>query len=207
MKNYLFPFLTSVILVLSGILNAQGNQEENKNNLFVIDDQTTISFSIPEDRYFYSNSVDENTNLLDLRDITFSVLKDISSFKAYEFYIQRIRLENITKEVKNISVISGLNHMKSQFFLISKGNYKSFLNDPGGFNSNFLSSINPKKTESHNIELRNFTFQINPGETVDLYYKFQMPNKTHFYANSLQFYHAEQFQENMAWSCTHSKSN
>ena len=85
MKNYLFPFLTSVILVLSGILNAQGNQEENKNNLFVIDDQTTISFSIPEDRYFYSNSVDENTNLLDLRDIIFSVLKDISSFKAYNF--------------------------------------------------------------------------------------------------------------------------
>ena len=75
MKNYLFPFLTSVILVLSGILNAQGNQEEYKNNLFVIDDQTTISFSIPEDRYFYSNSVDENTNLLDLRDITFFNIK------------------------------------------------------------------------------------------------------------------------------------
>ena len=196
MKNYLFPFFTSVILVLSGVINAQGNQEESKNNLFVIDDQTTISFSIPEDRYFYSNSVDENTNLLDLRDITFSMLKNISSFKAYEFYIQRIRLENITKEVKNISVISGLNHMKSQFFLISKGSYESFLNDPGGFNSNFLSSINPKKTESQNIRLRNFTFQIKPGESVDLYYKFQMPNKTHFYANSLQFYHAEQFQEN-----------
>ena len=71
MKNYLFPFLTSVILVLSGILNAQGNQEENKNNLFVIDDQTTISFLIPEDKYLYSKSVNENTNLLDLNNINF----------------------------------------------------------------------------------------------------------------------------------------
>ena len=75
MKNYLFPFLTSVILGSQVFLNAQGNQEENKNNLFVIDDQTTISFSIPEDRYFYSNSVDENTNLLDLRDINFFNIK------------------------------------------------------------------------------------------------------------------------------------
>ena len=86
MKNYLFPFLTSVILVLSGILNAQGNQEENKNNLFVIDDQTTISFSIPEDRYFYSKSVNENTNLLDLRDINFYVqYKMISISKHINF--------------------------------------------------------------------------------------------------------------------------
>ena len=45
MKNYLFSFLTSVTLVLSGVLYAQGSLEENKNNLFIIDDQTTISFS------------------------------------------------------------------------------------------------------------------------------------------------------------------
>ncbi len=44
MKNYLFSFLISFTLVLSGVLYAQGSQEENKNNLFVIDDQTTISF-------------------------------------------------------------------------------------------------------------------------------------------------------------------
>ena len=46
-------------------------------------------FSIPEDRYFYSKSVNENTNLLDLRDINFSVLKDFSSFEAYQFYIKK----------------------------------------------------------------------------------------------------------------------
>ena len=89
MKNYLFPFLTSVILVLSGILNAQGNQEENKNNLFVIDDQTTISFLIPEDRYLYSKSVNENTNLLDLNNINFLKYRDDFDFESYQFYIKR----------------------------------------------------------------------------------------------------------------------
>ena len=70
--------------MFSGILNAQGNQEEYKNNLFVIDDQTTISFSIPEDRYFYSNSVDENTNLLDLRDINFFRAKRHFEFQSIQ---------------------------------------------------------------------------------------------------------------------------
>ena len=88
MKNYLFPFLTSVILVLSGILNAQGNQEENKNNLFVIDDQTTISFLIPEDKYLYSKSVNENTNLLDLNNINFLQYRDDFDFESYQFYIK-----------------------------------------------------------------------------------------------------------------------
>lgn len=71
MKNYLFSFLTSVTLVLSGVLYAQGSLEENKNNPFIIDDQTTISFSIPEDRYLYSKSVNENISLLDLNNINF----------------------------------------------------------------------------------------------------------------------------------------
>ena len=61
--------------MLSGVLYAQDSQDENKNNLFVIDDQTTISFFIPEDRYFYSKSVNKNTNLLDLKDIKFFQLK------------------------------------------------------------------------------------------------------------------------------------
>ena len=63
--------------------------------------------------------------------------------------------------------------MKSQFFLISRVITKALLNDSGGFNSNFLVFINPKKTESQNIRLRNFTFQIKPGQSVDLYYKFK----------------------------------
>ena len=71
MKNYLFSFLTSIFLILSGVLYAQDSQGENKNNLFIIDDQTTISFLIPEDKYFYSKAVNKNTNLLDLNNIKF----------------------------------------------------------------------------------------------------------------------------------------
>ena len=84
--------------MLSGVLNAQGSQEENKNNLFVIDDQTTISFSIPEDRYFYSNSVNENTNLLDLKDIKFNQRsKRFSGFEAYQFYVKKYRKYNLKR--------------------------------------------------------------------------------------------------------------
>ena len=89
MKNYLFSYLTSVILVLSGVLYAQGSQEENKNNLFVIDDQTTISFSIPEDRYFYSKLVEENINLLDLKDIKFYPLKIFWASKLINFILKK----------------------------------------------------------------------------------------------------------------------
>ena len=96
MKNYLFPFLTSVILVLSGILNAQGSQEENKNNLFIIDDQTTISFSIPEDKYLYSKSVNENTNLLDLNNINFLQYKDDFRFPSISILYKKVQIENIT---------------------------------------------------------------------------------------------------------------
>ena len=86
--------------------------------------------------------------------------------------------------------------MKSQFFLIKEDDYTSFKSDPAGFNSNVLSSVNPKKTGYKSEEMRNFSFKVLPGESVDLYYKFQMPNKTHAYGNGLRFHHTEKFQEN-----------
>ena len=191
MKNYLFPFLTSVILVLSGILNAQGNQEENKNNLFVIDDQTTISFLIPEDRYLYSKSVNENTNLLDLNNINFLQYRDDLDFESYQFYIKKVRIKNNAIERKRISIISGENHIKSEFFLISGNDYNSFANDSGGRNVNSLASVNPGKVKEQSFKLRHFTFNIEPGQTVEIFYKYQLSNTTNNITNKLLFYHAE----------------
>ena len=195
MKNYLFSYLTSVILVLSGVLYAQGSQEENKNNLFVIDDQTTISFSIPEDRYFYSKLVEENINLLDLKDIKFYSFEDFLGFEAYQFYIKKIRIKNKSIARKRISVISGEPHIRSEFFLISGDNFKSFVNHSGGRNVNSLASINPGKVSEQSSKLRNFTFDIEPGQVLDLYYKYLTPNKTNFIRDSLNFYHTEKYQE------------
>ena len=74
MKNYLFSFLTSVTLVLSGFLYAQGSQKKTKTIFLLLMIDYNIFF-YPEDRYFYSKSVNENTNLLDLKDIKFYSLK------------------------------------------------------------------------------------------------------------------------------------
>ena len=78
MKNYLFSFLTSIIFVLSGSLKAQGIQEEAKNNLFVIDDQTTISFSIPKSKFLYSEALTKSLDISDLKDTKFNHHSKIS---------------------------------------------------------------------------------------------------------------------------------
>ena len=155
MKNYLFSFLTSIFLILSGVLYAQDSQGENKNNLFIIDDQTTISFAIPEDRYFYSKSVNKNTNLLDLNNIKFFQYKDFIDFEAYQFYIKKVQIKNNSTERKRISVTSPDNHIKSEFFLISDNDYKSFVNESGGRNVNSLASINPSKVKEQSLKLEN----------------------------------------------------
>ena len=141
MKKYLSSFLITTILVLLGVSHAQGNQKENKNNLFVIDDKTTISFLIPEDRYLYSKSVNENTSLLDLNNIDFFQHKEFFYVEAYQFYIKKVRIKNNAIERKRISVTSPDNHIKSEFFLISGNEYQSFVNDSGGRNINSLATL------------------------------------------------------------------
>ena len=94
MKKYPSLFLIAIILLLTGVSYAKDNQDGTKNNLFVIDDKTTISFVIPEDRYLYSKSVNENTNLLDLNNINFVQYKDILDFESYQFYIKKVRIKN-----------------------------------------------------------------------------------------------------------------
>lgn len=176
MKNYLFSFLTSVTLVLSGVLYAQGSLEENKNNPFIIDDQTTISFSIPEDRYLYSKSVNENISLLDLNNINFFQHKEFFNVESYQFYVKKVRIKNNAIERKRISVTTSAervpNHIKSEFFLISGNDYKSFVNDSGGRNVNSLASVNPGKVKEQSFKLRHFTFNIEPGQAVDIFYKY-----------------------------------
>ena len=38
--------------------------------------------------------------------------------------------------------------------------------------------------------------KLAPGESVDLYYNFQMPSKAHFIESNLLFYQADNYQEN-----------
>ena len=62
----LFP-----IIFFSVFLNTKDALGSSEKNTFVIDDQTKISFSIPEESFYYSNSGDELTDINSLQDIVF----------------------------------------------------------------------------------------------------------------------------------------
>ena len=179
MKKYLSSFLITIIFVLSGSLKAQGIQEEAKNNLFVIDDQTTISFSIPKSKFLYSEAFKKSLDISDLQDTKFNQFSTFPGFEIDNFYVMKVQIRNLSSSLVTISAIPGINHSESQFFLAKNGKYKSFSNSPGT-NLNNLSKINPSKTYANATKLRNFTFEILQDESVDFYYKFKMPTKSHF---------------------------
>ena len=79
--------------------------------------------------------------------------------------------------------------------MISGNDYNSFANDSGGRNVNSLASVNPGKVKEQSFKLRHFTFNIEPGQTVDIFYKYQLSNTTNNITNKLLFYHTEKFQE------------
>ena len=180
--------------IFSSALKAQALLDDPRENIFTIDEQTAISFSISKNNFNYSNEIDESITISQLKDINFFSYADFAGFRAYKFYLKKIQIKNSTTTDKTISVIPGRSHLKSEFFLLSKNHYKNFKNTPGTNKNNF-SSINPEKTTPLHFESRNFTFKINAGEVTELYYKFQMPNKSHFMRNALQFNQTEEFQE------------
>ena len=195
MSNIIFITLQILVLILPSCLKAQVVSDTAENNLFTINEQTKISFSIPNENFLFSNIISDSIDIDQLEEIYFKPFSNSSKFEAYKFYIKKIKIKNQSAVNKTISVMPGLNHIKSTFYMLSNGNFKSYTNDPG-FNSNELSSFNLKTTNVGKTMLRNFTFKIKSGEVVELFYKFQMPNKTHFYDNNLNFYETDLYLEN-----------
>ena len=186
----LFP-----IIFFSVFLNTKDALGSSEKNTFVIDDQTKISFSIPEESFYYSNSGDELTDINSLQDIVFIPQANFIGFKPFKFYTKKIQIKNITQMTREITVIPGRHHLTSQFFLISNKKTQAFKNRPGT-NSNDLSSMNPSNANFQPSSATNFTFKAVAGESVDLYYNFQMPSKAHFIESNLLFYQADNYQEN-----------
>ena len=186
----LFP-----IIFFSVFLNTKDALGSSEKNTFVIDDQTKISFSIPEESFYYSNSGDELTDINSLQDIVFIPQANFIGFKPFKFYTKKIQIKNITQMTREITVIPGRHHLTSQFFLISNKKTQAFKNRPGT-NSNDLSSMNPSNANFQPSSTTNFTFKAVAGESVDLYYNFQMPSKAHFIESNLLFYHTDNYQEN-----------
>ena len=78
--------------------------------------------------------------------------------------------------------------------MVSKNLNEYFNNDPG-FSNNILSTINPNNSVPKDYKLRNFSFNLEPREVYELYYMFQMPNKSHFFRNDLSFHQTLKYQE------------
>ena len=185
----LFP-----IIFFSVLLNTKDALGSSEINTFVIDDQTKISFSIPEESFYYANVIDDSINIRELKNINFLPYSEFTGFKLNKNYIKKITIKNVKNNPETISVIAGPGHLKSKFILVSEKKIRSFTNNPGT-NRNHLSSINPVTTNNETTTLRNFTFSIAPTESIDLYYNFQMPNGFLF-DSRLIFYDTEKYQEN-----------
>ena len=111
-------FFLVINLILIKICFANETLDTNENNIFIIDDETTISFSIPNEKFYYSSDIDESFTIDQLKNVSFLKFSEFSGFKPYKYYIKKIKLKNIGSISKSISVKHGINHIKSQFFLI-----------------------------------------------------------------------------------------
>ena len=194
MSAYQSIFRLLPIIFFSGFLNVQDVLGSSEKNTFTIDDQTKIRFSIPKENFSYSNVIDELINIRDVKNISFLPYSEFTGFQSNKSYIKKIKIKNLKKNPETISVVAGPGHLKSQFILVSEKKVTSFTNDPGT-NRNHLSSINPATTNNETITLRNFTFLIEPSESIELYYNFQMPHGFVF-DSRLVFYDTEKYQEN-----------
>ena len=195
MSAYQIIFRLLPIIFLSGFLNVQDVLGSPVKNAFTIDSQTTISFLIPNSKFYYSDSSDKLTDVSSLQTIGFTPHDNFTGFESYRFYVKKIQIKNTTELTRAITVMPGRFHLKSQLFLVSNKKTQIFNNRPNT-NSNDLSSVNPSSTSFQPSTARNFTFRITPGESVYLYYNFQMPSKPHFFGNKLTFYQTDNYQEN-----------
>ena len=89
MSNIIFITIQVLILTLPCFLKAQVVSDTAENNLFNINEQTKISFSIPNENFLYSNMIGETTNSDQLQQIPFNSFSNSSKFEAYKFYIKK----------------------------------------------------------------------------------------------------------------------
>ena len=62
----LFP-----IIFFSVFLNTEDALGSSEKNTFVIDDQTKISFSIPREKFRYSEEISESIEFVDFKNVDF----------------------------------------------------------------------------------------------------------------------------------------
>ena len=82
-------FFLVINLILIKICFANETLDTNENNIFIIDDETTISFSIPNEKFYYSSDIDESFTIDQLKNVSFLKFSEFSGFKPYKYYIKK----------------------------------------------------------------------------------------------------------------------
>ena len=116
----LFPII--FFLVFLNTKDALGSSEKNT---FVIDDQTTISFSIPKEKFYYSNVIDEPKDIFDVQNLRYLPYSEFNGLQSNKKYIKKLKIKNLSKTSETISVIAGPGHLSSEFILVSENKVTS----------------------------------------------------------------------------------
>ena len=111
--KYYFNNITNISVNFTELFEAQVVSDTAENNLFTINEQTKISFSIPNENFLFSNIISDSIDIDQLEEIYFKPFSNSSKFEAYKFYIKKIKIKNQSAVNKTISVMPGLNHIKS----------------------------------------------------------------------------------------------
>ena len=135
------------------------------NNIYQINKETKVSFTIPIDQFEIAEKVTDETSINELDDLRFVKYENFSGFQPYKYYIKKIKINNLNESPITLSVIHPFTHIKSEFYVTSKSLNESFSNTASS-NFNTTSSINPLSTNFENIKLRNFSFTIKPNEVM-----------------------------------------
>ena len=90
-----------LIFLVQNVLNAQEISVYPKN-VFTIDDQTTIRFSIPKEKFYYSNVIDESTDIRDIQNLRYLPHSEFTGFQSNKKYIKKLKIKNLSKTSRQL---------------------------------------------------------------------------------------------------------
>ena len=82
----LFP-----IIFLSVFLNTKDALGSSEKNTFVIDDQTKIRFSIPKEKFYYSNVIDESKDIFDVQNLRYLPYSEFTGLQSNKKYVKKLK--------------------------------------------------------------------------------------------------------------------
>ena len=80
MVNIFITVIHLVLLMVPSVLVAQDSMDKSKKNTFIIDQKTTISFTVPNNKYYFSAEVDGSVNIIDVNNVDFVPFQDFAGF-------------------------------------------------------------------------------------------------------------------------------